>query len=463
LGTPLPWSPGWIVETLSDSTIYMAFYTIRPLIVSNTINPESMTNEFFDFVFLGIGSSKVLSEKVHLAPQLIEEIRRDFMYWYPVNLRNSAKELIPNHLMFFVFQHVAFFPKSLWPKGISANGMMMAEGEKMSKSKGNVITLSSALDRLGVDVIRSALIEGAEGLDDMDWREKNAKDIHGKITTLPNFVSSFLSSSSNNNLEEKDLSSADMWLENQVQKHIRNVSSNLDVMKTKSAFQEAFYLYWNDLRYYDSRTEKQNPTIVRRAIEVWLKLLAPFIPYTVEEINESLGNERMVCSSGFPIEEKSRLHPEAEISESLVLKLIEDSNNILKLMPQNPQKLFIYVPPAWAYKLFDQLVEARKLGEKTSETLRRFFQDHPDIDKKTVSTMMTRISKSINELGDDFLENYRAAKEIDERAIYEDSKNYLSTRLGVFTTVSGGAEEIQYDPRKKASFSLPFKPALYFE
>ncbi len=128
-----------------------------------------------------------------MAPQLLEELRRDFLYWYPVDLRNSAKELIPNHLMFFVFHHVAFFPKSLWPKGISANGMMMAEGEKMSKSKGNVITLSSALDRLGADVVRSALMDGAEGLDDMDWREKNAKDIEGKIQGLSTFVSNFIS------------------------------------------------------------------------------------------------------------------------------------------------------------------------------------------------------------------------------------------------------------------------------
>ena len=187
LGTPLPWSPGWIVETLSDSTIYMAYYTIRPLLVSNSIQPESLTNDFFDYVFLGDGDARILSENVHLAPQLIQEMRNEFLYWYPVNLRNSAKELIPNHLMFFVFHHVAFFPRSLWPVGISANGMMMVEGEKMSKSKGNVITLSNALGIYGADALRSALMDGAEGLDDMDWREKNARDVQGKISALPGF------------------------------------------------------------------------------------------------------------------------------------------------------------------------------------------------------------------------------------------------------------------------------------
>lgn len=92
LGTPLPWSPGWIVETLSDSTIYMAYYTIRPLLVSNSIEPESLTDDFFNYVFLGDGDARMLSGKVRLAAQLIQEMRNEFLYWYPVNLRNSAKE-----------------------------------------------------------------------------------------------------------------------------------------------------------------------------------------------------------------------------------------------------------------------------------------------------------------------------------------------------------------------------------
>lgn len=461
LGTPLPWSPGWIVETLSDSTIYMVFYTIRPLLVSNSIKPDALSAEFFDYVLLGFGDSRSLSEKVHLAPQLIEEIRQDFLYWYPVNLRNSAKELIPNHLMFFVFQHVAFFPKELWPQGISANGMMMAEGEKMSKSKGNVITLSSALDNFGADVIRAALMDGAEGLDDMDWREKNARDIQGKLNALPNFITSFRQSEGND--KKSRLSTIDMWLENQIQKHIRNVSFSLDQMKTKSAFQEAFYSFWNDMRYYESRAEAPDTRLASYAIEVWLKLLAPFIPYSAEEINESLGKGTMISLSRFPIVEEGRLHPEAELSESLVLKLIEDSNNILKLMSQRPEKLFIYVAPDWSYDLFNRLVQGRKSGEKTSETLRAFFQSYPDLDKKTVSVAMNRITKTINELGIDFLASYEKSGKVDEKKIYEESKKYFGNRFEVGVMVEGGKDPVDYDPKNKSVFALPFKPALYFE
>ncbi len=122
----------------------------------------------------------------------------------------------------------------------------MAEGEKMSKSKGNVITLSNALDNYGADVIRSALMDGAEGLDDMDWREKNARDIQGKINALPGYLSSLVSSRINDYLgSDTRKTSIDLWLENQIQKRIRGISTSLDSMKTKSAFQEAFYSFWN--------------------------------------------------------------------------------------------------------------------------------------------------------------------------------------------------------------------------
>ncbi|MDA4111129.1 MAG: leucine--tRNA ligase [Thaumarchaeota archaeon] len=459
LGTPLPWSPGWIVETLSDSTIYMAFYTIRPSIVKNKIDPDSLTEEFFDFVFLGEGNPDNVAKTGKISTNLIQSMRNEFLYWYPVNLRNSAKELIPNHLLFFVFQHVAFFPRSLWPTAISANGMMTVEGEKMSKSKGNVITLWNALEIYGADALRSALMDGAEGLDDMDWREKNAKDIQNKINSFQGFVQDISSSSR----AAGSLEIPELWLENQIQKHIKNISSSLEVMKTKSAFQEVFYSYWNDLRYYMARSEKRNQNVLRYASETWIKLLAPFIPYTAEETNLLFGGQKMVCETSFPIVEESRIHPDAELFESMLQRLIDDSNNILKLMPQRPSDLHVYLAPDWAYALFSFLGVARERGEKISETLQKFFLQYPDVDKKLIANLLTKISKTMNELGGNFLENYKKTGKIEEAKIYEESKRYLENRIGVGITIHMSTDSKKYDPKNKAGFAQPFKPALYFE
>ena len=109
-GTPLPWGKGWIIETLSDSTVYMAFYTVNKHIRQNDIKPESLTREVFDFIFLGKNDPEQLSKTSGITLELLKAMREEFLYWYPLDLRNSAKELVPNHLTFCIFHHAALFP-----------------------------------------------------------------------------------------------------------------------------------------------------------------------------------------------------------------------------------------------------------------------------------------------------------------------------------------------------------------
>lgn len=459
LGTPLSWSPGWIVETLSDSTIYMAFYTISHTIRELGITSESLKDEFFDYVFLGEGAVHTVSANTGVEPRALEQMRNEFLYWYPVNLRNSAKELIPNHLLFFIFQHVAFFPRKLWPKGISANGMMTVEGEKMSKSKGNVITIWHALQTYGADALRSGLMDGAEGMDDVDWRDKNARDIQAKINSIPSFILSFESGSS----EHPAKTLSDLWLESQIQKHVTTVSQNLDMMKTKTAFQEAFYAYWNDLKSYVLQSEVRSASLTRYAIDTWIRLLAPFLPYSVEEINEIRGGKELICDSEFPKSEEARLHPDAELGEALISKLVEDSKNILKLIPQEVKSLHVYVAPPWQYDLFSEIAKSRRTSFKTNEILQRFFMSHPRVEKKEVANSLNRISKNINELGEDFLENYRRSETISENSLYKSEEKYLQKQLELKVTIHPADEKEPYDPKGKSKFAMPFKPALYIE
>lgn len=60
---------------------------------------------------------------------------------YPVDLRVSGKDLIQNHLTFFLYNHATIFPRELWPRNIRPNGHLLLNDEKMSKSTGNFLTL----------------------------------------------------------------------------------------------------------------------------------------------------------------------------------------------------------------------------------------------------------------------------------------------------------------------------------
>ena len=191
LGTPLPWSPGWIVETLSDSTIYMAFYTINKHIREYSIKPEQLTKEVFDYVYFHKGNLQTIAKKTGINAQVLDSMRQEFLYWYPVDLRNSAKELVPNHLTFFLFHHIALFPKYL-PKAIGVNGMLMIKGKPMHKSKGNFVTLKNAIDKYGADATRCALLLAAEEMDDPDWRDENIQDLSSKIESFYNLTDNII-------------------------------------------------------------------------------------------------------------------------------------------------------------------------------------------------------------------------------------------------------------------------------
>jgi leucyl-tRNA synthetase len=151
LGSKLPWDTKFIVESLSDSTIYMAYYTVAHFLHKDIfgqtpglagVKADQMTDDVWDYIFTrrDIGS-EVLSSKI--SQETLESMRREFEYWYPLDVRVSGKDLIPNHLTFFLYIHLAIFPPEYWPKGVRANGHLLLNGEKMSKSTGNFSKLTS--------------------------------------------------------------------------------------------------------------------------------------------------------------------------------------------------------------------------------------------------------------------------------------------------------------------------------
>ncbi|HSB57462.1 MAG TPA: leucine--tRNA ligase, partial [Nitrosopumilaceae archaeon] len=136
LGTKLPWDENWIVESLSDSVIYMAYYILAKYVNKKQIIAENLGDAFFDYIFLEEGDAATVATNCKITENLLESIKNEFLYFYPVNARHSGRDLVPNHLTFFVFNHIAIFPKKHWPEEIVVNGSVLMDGKKMSKSMG---------------------------------------------------------------------------------------------------------------------------------------------------------------------------------------------------------------------------------------------------------------------------------------------------------------------------------------
>jgi len=105
LGTKVPWDKEWLVESLADSVIYMAFYIISKYVNKKEINGNDLTDEFFDYIFYGEKDSGKIAKKINTTKEKLEEIRNEFVYFYPVDSRHSGRDLVPNHLTFFVLNY----------------------------------------------------------------------------------------------------------------------------------------------------------------------------------------------------------------------------------------------------------------------------------------------------------------------------------------------------------------------
>ena len=68
--------------------------------------PQQMTPEVWDYIFY---KDKPLP-KTTIPKATMERMRREFEYWYPIDLRVSGKDLVPNHLTYYIYNHCAMWP-----------------------------------------------------------------------------------------------------------------------------------------------------------------------------------------------------------------------------------------------------------------------------------------------------------------------------------------------------------------
>jgi leucyl-tRNA synthetase len=449
MGTKVPWDKEWIVDTLSDSTIYMAYYSLSKFVNSEKLATESLTPQVFDYIFYGKGSPANISKAAKMTEKRLRDLHVEFSYWYPVDLRNSAKELIPNHLTFFAFHHAALFPEKYWPRGFGINGMILVEGKKMSKTKGNFVTWRGALERYGADGFRLALALTADGMDDADWRDRNAEDAKAKVESVIPFVKKSLKSA-----KSRDKEALDSWLISSVHRRIATVTQAMEEMKIRRAAATTFLDMWNDVRYYIRRSRKPRKETLIDVFNAWSRMMAPFTPFMAEELNHELGNKGLACQADWPALKDFPLDEEAELAETIVSKVIEDARNVLKVVKGPRSKLNVYVSSDSARSYFMDLVAAKQKRENVGVVVKKFsaLKIGPD-----------RVFKLSFELGEEMVGKYLAHRGFDEYGALSDASEFMSGELGVTVSVQKAGGKGISDPANKGKDALPMKPAFFLE
>ncbi|MEM4397870.1 MAG: leucine--tRNA ligase, partial [Candidatus Woesearchaeota archaeon] len=442
LGTRLPWDEKWLIESLSDSTIYMAYYTIAHKI--KDIEPEKLDNNFFDYVFLGKNSDKLKVDK-----KIADELKQEFEYWYPMDFRNTGKDLIQNHMSFLIFNHVAIFPEKNWPVSFGLNGWVTVDGEKMSKSKGNFITMREANINYGADASRFTALSGGEGIDDANFDREMAKSMKLKLLSLIDFAKEYYNKGRLNKLKIDD------WFERKIDSIIEKTTKYYDEALFRSALQTCYFEMQNLLKWYLKRTlNNPNKETINRFIETQALLLAPITPFTSEEIWYIIGKNKsndFITLTEWP-KPKDKIID--DYSEEFLQKTMDDINSVLKIVNKKPEEIKeikLFISEKWKYDLYNIL---KNEIEKTRDFKIIMQSIMKNDNLKKHSSEITKIIQKVLKNGFDLY----LGKE-SEYSILSESKDFLEKEFNCkFDIIESEKTNIE-----KAKNSLPGKPAILVE
>jgi leucyl-tRNA synthetase len=454
LGTRLPWDPEWMIESLGDSTIYMSYYIIAKYL--DKIQPDQLKEEFFNFVLLGKGTAGSTAETTGISIDIINSIRADFLYWYPVDLRSSGKDLIPNHLLFFLFHHTAIFPEQHLPKCIAINGFVSLEGEKMSKSKGPILTMKSAVNKYGADIPRLYILSTSEHVQDADWRNADVESTRKQFERFYKTAYDIIASGDPN---AGDLKLIDRWMLSKLQYRIKETTDALDKMQTRLSVQNAFYLLMNDMKWYERRG---GSAVKKQVLDTWIRLMAPFTPHLCEEIGAELGVD-YISLSGFPVADESLIDRGAELAEEITGNTLLDIEEIIRLIKIEPKKVVLYTAASWKQAVLKKAIAMKKDGGLEMSSLMKPLMSDPDLRKhakdipKFAQKVITDIQGMDAGLMDSLLE-----VEFDEVSVLNEARDFLRREVNCDIEIYS-ADAPEYDPGKKSGMAVPMRPAIYIE
>jgi len=465
LGTefPLTKGQGWIIESLSDSVIYMAFYTIIRQIHENEITSDHLIPAVFDFIFLGKGNAEKISQESDIDSRLLESMREEFEYWYPNDLRHTAIGHIGNHLSFAIFHHAAIFPEKHWLKNFSLNEMLIREGKKMSKSAGNVIPIAHLPKKYSVDVTRLYLVSAGSADTVLNWTEEGVITLVSRIRKFWTIANSIINNPPTEQVDLKTASFMTRAFVSTCHQHLRDAIDQIEAFNGRGYVSHCFHLMLRDVEFYEKTSigipTSEKHAALRLIMDPWIVVLSPVIPHICEELNQRIGNSEF-CSL--------RLIPSIDVPAegtilnrqmSFINNLIEDIQSIIELKRTNPTSISIYIAPEWKRELYAAARDIVGDGAFNIGKIMGKFKKMPELSSKmnTLAKELQRIRGDVKIFRQDFLGSH---KELEAVKGYKD---YMETVFKCPVAVYIAESDDFEDPLNRAPRAQPGKPALSLE
>ncbi len=211
-------------------------------------------------------------------------------YWLPVDQYIGGIEHAVGHLIycrFFtkVMRDLGMLSFDEPVKNLMTQGMVIKDGSKMSKSKGNIVTCDDMVTKYGADTVRLFSLFAAPPEKDLDWNDQGIEGMHRFLLRVWRFVDSWLS------LAKK--TEGDAELSRMTHKTIKKVTEDIERYHFNTAI-AAIMEFVNYL--YQIGPEKTS----KDAVESLIMIISPFAPHAAEDLWETTGNKTSTLKKPWP-------------------------------------------------------------------------------------------------------------------------------------------------------------------
>jgi leucyl-tRNA synthetase len=454
LGTPFPLDPAWTIEPIADSTFYMAYFVVRRFVATGRLSLPQLTDAFFDRVFLGEGPGEPT-----VPAALADEVRSEFLYWYPLDVNFGGKEHKRVHFPVFLYTHAKLLSPELQPLGILVNGWITGPtGEKLSKKDvaakgGRIPPIAAAYDQWGPDALRLFYVISSSTGQDLEFDPALVEAAVGRLNEVERLVREAFGSGDG-------VPELDAWLLSRAHELIGRVRAAFDALDFRAAAEATFVEMPTILRRYYTRGGVAG-TATDTFARIWVRLLAPIAPHLAEELGSGKF-EGLVATAKFPDPDELNRSPVAEAREAFLERVEEDLRSVLRPMEDRgeplPEEMLFYVAAPWKARIEEWLREAIDRGETpTIRTVMERAQHHPE-----VAAARAEIPRYVERFLPSLRSEPTPLPPVDELDTLRAAAGYVARRFRINAVrIFPESEAAPHDPRGRRERARPGRPAFY--
>lgn len=224
-------------------------------------------------------------------------VGEDFKQFYPLSVMETGADIlypwVSRMIMFGLYTtgEVPF-------KNVYLHGLVLDQhGQKMSKSKGNVVDPIKKVQEFGSDAFRMGIIAGQTAGNNQPYDETKlvgARNFCNKLWNMARYIEGKLGDDKTVDSKPKPQTPADHWVLSKLQHSTEVMSGYLDDYRLSEAYEALYHLVWDDVAdwYIEASKAATNPSMLAYVLQTVLQLAHPFAPFVTETIWQTLAWEK---------------------------------------------------------------------------------------------------------------------------------------------------------------------------